>query len=473
MTLGERLQQLRKEKQMSQEELGNLLLVSRQTVSLWENNQTVPTVDNLIRLKEIFGVSLDSILTGEEQPVPEPAQPVQAQAPTGDYYIPIESYSYSMEKNDLSYMSKIYSNKSLRSAIICLTTSLSFGLGSRSDNDTSALVVIFFILSAVFFTMHICNLFSLRKIKNGIYKESYTCELYQGYCTLKTYINSELMKTTNIPFSEIKSCWDIPNCYLLVTKDRSFLPIKKSMLTENSYISSCCNNLKTGKTDFRSKNIIFLKTAATLSLVGTILAFFMCVGKIGNNLDSLTKAAESANIARILFVIPIISLLVGVILNKNKIRNIKNIVVGIMAGSFIFCCCTVSALPVITDNYIHMIEDMLGFTIPAYADVNFSSTLSNNENVIFFTLAESEANEFEDFIENDTRWLKEDKEFFAEIMVDSAERISSDFYLIYNITTNEFGKLPDTEGEYEFICITYNTEMNTAYIYQYTADYKS
>ena len=47
---------------MSQENLAGILLVSRQTVSLWETGQTLPTVDNLIRLCEIFGVSLDALL---------------------------------------------------------------------------------------------------------------------------------------------------------------------------------------------------------------------------------------------------------------------------------------------------------------------------------------------------------------------------------------------------------------------------
>ena len=51
MTVGERIQMYRKQLGFSQEELGQKLLVSRQTISLWEKNQTVPTIDNLIRLK--------------------------------------------------------------------------------------------------------------------------------------------------------------------------------------------------------------------------------------------------------------------------------------------------------------------------------------------------------------------------------------------------------------------------------------
>ena len=68
MTIGEKIQYYRKKVGMSQEELGNRLLLSRQTISLWEMDKTAPTVDNLIRLKEIFGVSVDEILSGEEIP---------------------------------------------------------------------------------------------------------------------------------------------------------------------------------------------------------------------------------------------------------------------------------------------------------------------------------------------------------------------------------------------------------------------
>lgn len=65
MSVGESILNLRKSKDMSQEELAEKLCISRQTVSLWETNQTVPTIDNLLRLKDIFGVSVDKILDGE------------------------------------------------------------------------------------------------------------------------------------------------------------------------------------------------------------------------------------------------------------------------------------------------------------------------------------------------------------------------------------------------------------------------
>lgn len=67
MTVGEKIQHYRKRAGLSQEELGQQLLVSRQTVSLWETGQTMPTLDNLIRLRAIFGVSVDELLCEQEQ----------------------------------------------------------------------------------------------------------------------------------------------------------------------------------------------------------------------------------------------------------------------------------------------------------------------------------------------------------------------------------------------------------------------
>lgn len=65
MTVGENIQKYRRNLGLSQEELGQRLLVSRQTISLWEKNQTAPTLDNLMLLKDVFKVSIDEILGAE------------------------------------------------------------------------------------------------------------------------------------------------------------------------------------------------------------------------------------------------------------------------------------------------------------------------------------------------------------------------------------------------------------------------
>jgi len=67
MTIGEKIQKYRKALGMSQEELGQKLLLSRQTISFWEKDQTVPTLDNLMRLKEVLGVTVDELLSTDDK----------------------------------------------------------------------------------------------------------------------------------------------------------------------------------------------------------------------------------------------------------------------------------------------------------------------------------------------------------------------------------------------------------------------
>lgn len=72
MTLGQRIQQLRKEHGMSQEALGEQLGVSRQAISKWESDITIPEIDKLIALAKLFGVSVGILLGVEED---EPSAP--------------------------------------------------------------------------------------------------------------------------------------------------------------------------------------------------------------------------------------------------------------------------------------------------------------------------------------------------------------------------------------------------------------
>ena len=64
MTIGERLYKLRRDKNISQEELANELDVSRQTISKWETDQSTPDFDKIIPLCEYFGITSDELLTG-------------------------------------------------------------------------------------------------------------------------------------------------------------------------------------------------------------------------------------------------------------------------------------------------------------------------------------------------------------------------------------------------------------------------
>lgn len=71
MKLGDKIYELRKKSGLSQEELGAKLNVTRQTVSKWELNQTIPDTDKLMEISKLFGLSLDELAGAETKSEPK------------------------------------------------------------------------------------------------------------------------------------------------------------------------------------------------------------------------------------------------------------------------------------------------------------------------------------------------------------------------------------------------------------------
>lgn len=81
MNIGEKLFELRKEKNLSQEDVAERLNVTRQTVSKWETNQSTPDFDKIVPLCELFEISTEELLTGKkaEEPIKEEYQSEERQ----------------------------------------------------------------------------------------------------------------------------------------------------------------------------------------------------------------------------------------------------------------------------------------------------------------------------------------------------------------------------------------------------------
>ncbi|HOO27349.1 MAG TPA: helix-turn-helix transcriptional regulator, partial [Lachnospiraceae bacterium] len=66
MEFNEKLQQLRKQRNLTQEELAETLYVSRTAVSKWESGRGYPSIDSLKAISRLFSVSIDELLSSEE-----------------------------------------------------------------------------------------------------------------------------------------------------------------------------------------------------------------------------------------------------------------------------------------------------------------------------------------------------------------------------------------------------------------------
>lgn len=67
MAFGEKLKLERKKLGWSQEELAAKLYVSRQSVSKWENGQNYPSIEIIIHVSDLFGLTIDELLRSDEE----------------------------------------------------------------------------------------------------------------------------------------------------------------------------------------------------------------------------------------------------------------------------------------------------------------------------------------------------------------------------------------------------------------------
>ena len=69
MNIGNQILNVRKEKQLTQEEFGRLFHVTRQTVSNWENGKSYPDLQILVSMSNQFDISLDTLLKEDSKMV--------------------------------------------------------------------------------------------------------------------------------------------------------------------------------------------------------------------------------------------------------------------------------------------------------------------------------------------------------------------------------------------------------------------
>lgn len=69
MEVGERLKARRTELNLTQESVAEVLGITRQTISNWENGRSYPDIERMVRLSDIYSLSLDELLKGDQKMV--------------------------------------------------------------------------------------------------------------------------------------------------------------------------------------------------------------------------------------------------------------------------------------------------------------------------------------------------------------------------------------------------------------------
>lgn len=323
MTIGENIQKYRKSIGFSQEELGQKLFVSRQTVSLWEKDQTTPTIDNLMRLKEIFGVSVDEILGVESQ--------IDAAKISLN-----EEYRLKLSEDEVKNIRRLQGrtlyNGAFIFALAAVILILIFAFSAASDLLTGFALGILFIGSVSHIKV-ICRYNKSWKRSFGkICKSVYEYRVYDEYMMIDIYRNGEKISESKCYFNDIEQIHQYDNWLFLQIGGQLYV-LRKRELKENSAFYSFMykNPLKTKASAMPGKwraISIILFVASLLSLNGALIL----VGAVSN---ANNLFIENMWLFFLMTPIPISSIILGFVLKSKGYKYKKNIVAGIIMTFFL------------------------------------------------------------------------------------------------------------------------------------------
>ena len=223
MTVGQRIQHYRKMQGLSQEELGQKLLVSRQTVSLWENDQTLPTIDNLVRLKEIFGVTIEVILSGQPKEE-ETSFDVQ----------PMEKYQFQFAENECKIIKKVFKPAFINPLFLALCYFV-FDFIYEDYELLHAIrsFAIYLCVLLVFSATHRNSVW--KKEFPSFAKRTYSYDVYENYVYAKIYEGDRLLCLHWIPYSAFPRICEDDELYAFACAGQWFI-IRGEELNADSHL---------------------------------------------------------------------------------------------------------------------------------------------------------------------------------------------------------------------------------------------
>ena len=471
MTVGEKIQFYRKKTGLSQEELGQKMSVSRQTVSLWEMNKTLPTVDNLIRLKEIFSVSIDEILNN-------------SQISENIVINPKEYYIFKFSESDLGEVFKKAQFPIIKNTVIFTITFIVFFVlfvELNAPDIIMGLIWGYFLIGVI---QRIKGYFLCRKTwksnKKRILESTYSYEIYDKYFVLNISRNEEVKKTLKIYPDDIDKNQFFGNYIMLQISGQNYI-IKKEVLNSDSVFFNLKNQMP--EKIEKSKQRDFFETISIILFVLSIASVFGAMITVATLSAINQMFTENMWLFFLFLPIPIASVVFGFFIKKKGYKYKKNILAGLIMsvllctyGSFSFIFADVYSH---SDEPILMAEETLSIDIPTPLRINTQDWTKGTQSIprgyIYSTsdvyFDQSAVEDFESNLSGDSKWITDIPNEIIGITSYFCDIQKSDYYIIYNKDTKEYNKLPEESGTYVFINVLYNVENNTMKLVEYQIEY--
>lgn len=461
MTLGEKIYQLRRKQGYSQEELADKLNISRQSVSLWENNQTVPQIDYLIELSRLFNITLDELCGNNIYDKKEENE---------KNIDPILSTNFEFNENKANQIIKILHSKLQIAFILCVNILfISIMLVTHMIKEILFIDILINIIVVTFFMRN--NM----KNKKILLKEKHNVQIsfYEEYFLIFSQsLNNE--SKYNVSYKEVTNLYITDELLIIVFNNKySVVDIVSLGEHKEKIIEKLKINAKkiVNQTSINSSK---LKSWSRILFIGCFASIILAIILFGivnqTNKYAFSEGTFVLNswVFYIASIIPISSFVFGLIFRK-RFKCKKNIITGII---FSIILCIYGSFFIIFSSffkfdkeYFENINKKVNIEFPQeYLLVTETLNLGYETKIKFTN--EEEIVVFENNIKTSPLWddtenLPNDFSLFI------INRVSKyDIYYIYELD----GEMYNDGKEVDKLLFTYNFENNILLINEIYCD---
>ena len=329
--------------------------------------------------------------------------------------------------------------------------------------------------SLLYFVLSLVGFFKARKgwkgTKERICSSVFEYELFDAYMYLTVTRDGERIHFVKLAYENLISKIDTGGLYILNFANQLYV-IKKQEIAENSIFHS----LKPKAPEKPSKG---LKALSTVFVVLTIVTLVCAlVSAVAVNINSVGIVRYWWYLL-IFLAVPMVSYGFGVFMKGKYNAGRGNIITGLLAV-FLIVCVYVSLNNAIdstkdeklysdVQQNISAIESYMGIYLPEpFEYENFTDSVNGvdyEDTAMQFDSAEGDF--IEGIITDNEKWSAVLNDETYELVAKVGVADHWDYVCVYNITTDEYNKLPSQEGTYSMAAMYYDMEYNGLYVIEY------
>lgn len=400
MNIGDRIYQHRKRSGLSQEDLADKMQISRQSISLWETNQTTPSLASLITLAKIFNVSLDELcgVTSSAGEAVGNKEPLSPEKPDRIFDEPSSANTNACETVDaeellypdksdckasaqtkytpelITHINTVTAKNIFLALLVAIVLTVMIAVSIAVSDANKLFLIIPALLFALFVALFVANGVIIDKRST-----SFIIQNPNGVATasffkdrLELQISSDKARSRlTVLYSEVTKVENTEKC-VLIFYGNSVVPIAKGLPDTDYDTIFALLNIPNGDDaltpDKKVKRVLLSTFVA--SLLSVLLALIAVA--IGIQFTPLPDYAytflEYMWIFYIFIPIPLASAVLGVVYCIKKRKGIKNIVAGVVMSAVLSVFGT---FPFMFENYalhdfgyVYQIEEYLSIELP-------------------------------------------------------------------------------------------------------------